>query len=85
MVLLATPCLAHDLSVDVSGTLTTTSADNPRAGAVALGLSGSVDLNDAWSLTGLAVLTRDLATRTPESVSPGSNVLLFSLGAMAAV
>lgn len=82
LLLVAAPCLAHDLSADLSGTVTTTSADNPRAGSFGLGLSGSVDLTDAWSLTGLAVFTRDLGTRTPESFSPGSNVLLFSLGAM---
>lgn len=80
--LVAAPCLAHDVSVDVSATGTAPSDDNPRTGSFGLGLSGSYDFNDAWSLMGMAVLTRDLPTRTDESASSGSNVLLFSLGAM---
>lgn len=82
VVLVAAPCLAHDVSVDVSGMSTVASADNPRTGSLGFGLSGSYDFNDSWSLMGMAVLTRDLATRTPEASSPGSNVWLFSLGAM---
>lgn len=82
LVLVAAPCLAHDVSVDLSANGTSTSPDNPRTGSLGLGLSGSYDFNDAWSLTGMAVFTRDLGTRTPESASSGSNVLLFSLGAM---
>ena len=80
--LVAAPCLAHDVSVDVTGMSTAASVDNPRTGAVAVGVSGSYDFNDAWSLMGMAVLTRDLGTRTADASSPGSNVLLFTLGAM---
>ena len=82
LLLVAAPCLAHDLSIDVSGSSTAGSTNNPRTGSFGLGLSGSYDFNDAWSLTGMAVLTRDLGTRTPGTASPGSNVLLFSVGAM---
>ena len=82
LVLAGAPCLAHDVSVDVSANGTAPSPDNPRTGSLGFGLSGSYDFNDAWSLMGLAVFTRDFATRTPEASSPGSNVLLFSLGAM---
>ncbi len=82
VLVVAAPCWAHDVSVDVSGTGTVSSSDNPRTGSVGLGASGSYDFNDAWSLMAMAVYTRDLATRTPESFSPGSNVFLFSLGAM---
>jgi hypothetical protein len=73
---------AHDVSVDVSGTLTTTSANNPRAGAFGLGASGAYDVDERWSVTGTLLYTRDLATRTPESFSPGSDVFLLSLGVM---
>lgn len=82
LVLVAAPCLAHDVSLDVTGNGTVPSADNPRTGSLSFGLSGAYDFNDAWSLMGMAVFTRDLATRTPGATSPGGNVLLFSLGAM---
>lgn len=85
----ALPAVAHDVSVDVSGTLTTTSSDNPRAGAASLGLSGSWDVSDAWSLLGTFVYTRDFPTRSggespddPSTFSPGSNVFLISAGVM---
>jgi hypothetical protein len=81
-VLIAAPCLAHDVSVDVSAAGTAPSPDNPRTGSLGVSAAGSYDFNDRWSLTGMAVFTRDLATRTGESFSPGSNVFLFSLGAM---
>ena len=73
---------AHDVSVDVSGTLTTSSTDNPRAGAASVGLAGAWDLTDAWSLNGLAVYTRDFATRTQDTSGSGSNVWLLNLGVM---
>ena len=82
LVLVGAPCLAHDVSVDVSASGTAPSPDNPRTGSLGFGLSGSYDFNDAWSLMGMAVFTRDFATRMPDVSSPGSNVLLFSLGAM---
>jgi len=73
---------AHDLGVDVSGTFTRSSSTNPRVGSLGVGASGAYDFNDAWSLTGLVLYTRDLATRTAESSSPGSNVFLLNLGVM---
>lgn len=79
---LATGAWAHDVSVELGGTLTTTSANNPRAGAFSLGASGAYDLNERWSVLGGLLYTRDLATRTPESFSPGSNIFLLNLGAM---
>lgn len=82
VVLAATPSLGHDLSVDVNGTLTTTSADNPRAGSLGVGAAGAYDFNEQWSLSGSFLYTRDLATRSAESSSPGSNVFLLNLGAM---
>ncbi|MFZ5446604.1 MAG: hypothetical protein ACOZQL_41840 [Myxococcota bacterium] len=78
----AGPARAHDVSVDLSGTLTTTSANNPRAGSFSLGASGSWDVNERWSLLGTLLYTRDLATRTRESFSPGSNIFLFNLGVL---
>jgi hypothetical protein len=73
---------AHDLGVDLNGTFTRQSGNNPRAGSLGLGVSGAYDFNDAWSLTGMLLYTRDLATKTAESSSPGSNVFLLNLGAM---
>ena len=73
---------AHDLGVDVTGNTTRTTGTNPRVGSVSVGVSGAFDFNDAWSLTGLLLYTRDFATRTSESSSPGSNVWLLNLGAM---
>lgn len=80
--MLAFPAGAHDLSLDVSGTFTRASANNPRAGGASLGISGSFDLNDQWSLMGTAVYTRDFGTKTQDTSSPGSNVGMASLGAM---
>lgn len=79
---LATGAWAHDVSVELGGTLTTTSANNPRAGAFSLGASGAYDFNERWSVLGGLLYTRDLATRTPESFSPGSNIFLLNLGVM---
>lgn len=73
---------AHDLAADVSGTLTTTSANNPRAGAFSLGVSGSYDVSERWSLLGTLLYTRDLATRTADSFSPGSNIFLLNVGVL---
>jgi hypothetical protein len=73
---------AHDLGVDVGGTFTRQSGNNPRAGSLSVGVNGAYDFNDAWSLAGFLVYTRDLATRTAESQSPGSNVFLLNLGVM---
>lgn len=81
-VLVAGVARAHDVSLDVGGTFTQRSGNNPRVGALSLGLGGAYDFNDAWTVTGLAVVTRDLATRTAESSSPGSTVALLSLGAL---
>lgn len=73
---------AHDLGVDLSGTWTRSSSTNPRVGSLGVGANGAYDFNEAWSLTGFFLYTRDLATRTAESASPGSNVFLLNLGAM---
>lgn len=80
--LVAAPSLAHDVSVDVSTTFTNASAQNPRTGSVSLGFSGSYDIDDSWSVMAMALLTRDLPTRTPESFSSGSTVYLLNLGVM---
>jgi hypothetical protein len=73
---------AHDLGVDLNGTFTRQSGNNPRAGSLGIGVTGAYDFNDAWSVTGMLLYTRDLATRTAESSSPGSNVFLLNVGAM---
>ncbi|MBL9037891.1 MAG: hypothetical protein JNG84_05180, partial [Archangium sp.] len=59
--LMATVGHAHDLALDVIGTATTTSQNNPRAGSVGASLSGAYDLTDRWSAWGGFTYTRDLA------------------------
>lgn len=81
-VVLAFPARAHDLGVDLTFNGTTASATNPRSGSAGFGLSGSYDFNDQWSAFLTASYVRDFATRTTDSFSPGSNIFLFSAGAM---
>ncbi|MDP3237541.1 MAG: hypothetical protein Q8N26_32440 [Myxococcales bacterium] len=73
---------AHDLGVDLTFNGTAASATNPRSGSAGFGLSGSYDFTDQWSAFLTANYLRDLATRTTDSFSPGSNIFLFSAGAM---
>jgi hypothetical protein len=82
LTLCPTASLAHDVGVDVFGNLTSTSTNNPRAGSAGLTLNGSLDLSDAWSVLVTATYLRDFATRSADSVSNGSNIFLFSGGAM---
>lgn len=82
LTLISCAARAHDVGADLSGTLTTSSSNNPRVGSGSVALSGAYDFNDAWSITGFALYTRDLATRTADTSAPGSNVFLFNLGAM---
>ncbi len=81
-VVLAFPASAHDLGVDLTFNGTTASATNPRSGSAGFGLSGSYDFSDQWSGFLTASYVRDFATRTTDSFSPGSNIFLFSAGAM---
>jgi hypothetical protein len=76
---------AHDLAVDLTGSLITTSDDNPRAGSVGVMASGGWDVTDAVSLFTNLGYTRDLAMQsrapgTPETQTSGSNVFLAALG-----
>jgi hypothetical protein len=80
--LVAMPASAHDLTVDIGGSLTATSESNPRAGAATVGAFGAFDLSDDWSLLGGLSYTRDFGTRAGESSSPGSDVVAVSAGAM---
>lgn len=75
------PAVAHDLGVDVSGAMTTSSDINPRSGLVGVGLSGAWDVSDSFSLFGLAGYLRDLPTRTETTSSDGGDIFRFSLGA----
>ncbi len=72
---------AHDLGVDLTAAFTQVSANNPRTGAAALGVTGAWDVSSSFALFGLASYTRDLATRTETTASSGSNIFRFSLGA----
>lgn len=78
---------AHDVAVDVSGSLVTTSQNNPRAGSVGVMASGGWDVSDSVSLFTNLGYTRDLPTRsgaqgTPETRTSGSNVFLAALGVL---
>ncbi|MBL8919029.1 MAG: hypothetical protein JNJ54_09240 [Myxococcaceae bacterium] len=73
---------AHDLGLDLTLNGTATSPNNPRTGSAGLILSGSYDFTDRWTGFLTAMYVRDFATRSADSSSPGSNVFLFSGGAM---
>jgi hypothetical protein len=71
---------AHDVSVDVSGTFTSPSSNNPRVGAWGLAASGSYDITAQWSVTASVLYLRDLPTRAATSSSSGSNVFQGQVG-----
>lgn len=73
---------AHDLGVDLTLNGTGTSANNPRTGSAGVILSGSYDFTDRWTGFLTAMYVRDFATRSGDSYSAGSNIFLFSGGAM---
>jgi hypothetical protein len=85
VVLVPLAASAHDVAVDVSGSLITTSQNNPRAGSVGVMASGGWDVSDSVSLFTNLGYTRDLPTQsgaqgTPETRTSGSNVFLAALG-----
>lgn len=73
---------AHDLGLDLTLNGTGASANNPRTGSAGLVLSGSYDFSERWTGFATAMYVRDFATRSADSSSPGSNIFLFSGGAM---
>lgn len=73
---------AHDVSADLSATSNRTRENLPTAGSVGVSLSGGYDFDDRWSAWLGGTYTRDLATKTAEATSPGSNVFLLSPGAL---
>ncbi|MCC6337314.1 MAG: hypothetical protein IT380_25380 [Myxococcales bacterium] len=81
VVLAAPAAWGHDVSVDVSGSLITTSENNPRAGSLGVMASGGWDVSDDVSLFLTLGYTRELPTPGATSTSP-SNVFLLGLGAM---
>lgn len=78
--LFAATARAHDLGVDLNAAFTQVSANNPRTGALGLGITGAWDISERLALFGLASYTRDLATRTATTASSGSDIFRFSLG-----
>ena len=76
------PAWAHDVSVDLSGSLTTTSQNNPRAGSFGAMASAGWDVKDTLTLFTNLGYTRDLATRAGMTGTSGSNVVLAGLGVM---
>jgi hypothetical protein len=82
--LLVAPVLAwaHDVSVDVTGSLTTASQNNPRAGSFGAMASAGWDVKDSLTLFTSLGYTRDLPTRAGSTGTSGSDVVLASLGVM---
>lgn len=78
----ASPAWAHDVSVDLSGSLITTSQNNPRAGSFGAMASAGFDVRDNLTLFASLGYTRDLATRAGMTTTSGSNVVLAGLGVM---
>jgi hypothetical protein len=78
---LACPAAAHDASIDVGTLITTSSSNNPRTGSFTVNAAGTWDVSEKVGLFGSFQFTRDLATRTADSASPGSDVFLLGLGA----
>ncbi len=81
-IVVASVAAAHDVSVDLTGAAVAKSEANPRAGSVGAAGSGSYDLNDTWSLFGGLTYTRDLGTKTTDTVSPGTNIFLINAGTL---
>ncbi len=81
-VLWAMAAWAHDVSFDLTGSTVAKSENNPRSGSLRGGVSGSYDLNDAWSVFAGFTYTRDLATKTATSSSAGANIFLINAGAL---
>ncbi len=78
----SSPALAHDVSADVTGSLTTSSSTNPRVGSLGANAAFTYDFSDAVSAwLGLSYF-RDLPTRTAQTSSPGSNVFLVNAGGL---
>lgn len=75
------PALAHDLGVDVSGAVTTSSDVNPRSGGAGVAVTGAWDASDSFSVFGLAAWLHDMPTRTETTSSNGGDIFRFSLGA----
>lgn len=75
------PALAHDVGVDVSGAVTTSSDVNPRSGGAGVSVTGAWDVSDSFSVFGLAGWLHDMPTRTGTTSSDGGDVFRFSLGA----
>ncbi|MEW5741130.1 MAG: hypothetical protein AB1938_19565 [Myxococcota bacterium] len=82
VVLVAPAAWGHDVSVDVSGSLISTSQNNPRAGSAGVFATGGFDVSDSVSLFGSLGYTRELGTRNALGWTSGANVLLLALGAM---
>jgi hypothetical protein len=81
-VLVAPAAWSHDVSAEVSGSLVSTSQDNPRAGSVGLMVSGGWDVSDSFSLFTNLGYTRELATRNSLGATSGADVLLLAAGAL---
>ena len=73
---------AHDVSFDVGLSSVKPTDQNPRSGSATANLSGAYDFNEDWSAWLGATYTRDFATKTTDTSSPGSNIFLFNAGAM---
>ena len=77
--LLATGAWAHDLGLELDGSATTATSNNPRVGSLGVTATGGLDVTDDWTLWATLGYRRDLATGTGAS---GGNLFQLSGGAM---
>ncbi len=80
VLLVSTVASAHKVEVDLLGASTPQTADNPRTGALGVNLSGVATLSDAVDLSAQLSYTRDLATSSATTHSPGSNAFAGKVG-----
>ncbi len=80
--LLATVASAHDASVEIDGSATTATSNNPRVGSLGVTAGGGLDLADDWTLWATLGYRRDLATRAAGVSASGGNLFQLSGGAM---
>lgn len=80
VVLLSTVASAHKVEVDLLGASSRQTADNPRSGALGVNVSGVATITDAVDLSAQLSYTRDLATSSATTHSPGSNAFSGKAG-----
>jgi hypothetical protein len=80
LVLLSTVASASQVEVDLLGASTRPTADNPRSGALGVNLAGVATISEAVDLSAQLSYTRELATSSATTHSPGSNAFAGKVG-----